>query len=378
MAKSGSTRSRGRCIRPTPASTRSSRLGVVIPKSREDLCASSRPAGVTACSITMRGGGTSQAGQAIGAGVVVDTSKYLNRLLEVNAAERWARVEPGIVLDELNAALAPHRLRFAPDISTASRATIGGMIANNSSGARSVIYGKTIDHVLRLEVAARRTGRSRGFRPLDAAELDAAVQRDDARSRVLSRGPAACRASMRERDRAPLSEGPAPRRRLQPGRVRGTTGRRRSALQSREAHRRLGRHARHRRRGQNRPRPAAGSQGGARDPVRGSARRARGDAGDPPAPPFGRRGDGRVHPRSHEAERRSASAPADVRRRGAGRAALRRVLRRSRRRSAAAARGDRAGSRRARIRLSFRRATDPAAQRRSGRSAKPRSACLWR
>ena len=70
----------------------------------------------------------------------------------MNAEERWARVEPGIVLDELNAQLAPLRLRFAPDISTASRATIGGMMANNSAGARSVIYGKTIDHVLEQTV----------------------------------------------------------------------------------------------------------------------------------------------------------------------------------------------------------------------------------
>ena len=104
----------------------------------------------------MRGGGTSQAGQAIGEGIQVDTSKYFNRVLEVNAEERWARVEPGIVLDELNAQLAPLGLRFAPDISTASRATIGGMMANNSAGARSVLYGKTIDHVLEQTVRAVR------------------------------------------------------------------------------------------------------------------------------------------------------------------------------------------------------------------------------
>ena len=100
----------------------------------------------------MRGGGTAQAGQSIGAGLLVDTSKYFDRLLEVNAEERWVRVEPGIVLDELNAQLAPLGLRFAPDISTASRATIGGMMANNSCGARSVLYGKTIDHVIEQTV----------------------------------------------------------------------------------------------------------------------------------------------------------------------------------------------------------------------------------
>ena len=125
----------------------------------------------------MRGGGTSQAGQAIGEGLQVDTSKYFNRLLEVNAAERWARVEPGIVLDELNAALRPHNLRFAPDISTASRATVGGMMANNSSGARSVMYGKTIDHVLEQQVVLS-DGSVVHFRPLARADVDAICQQD--------------------------------------------------------------------------------------------------------------------------------------------------------------------------------------------------------
>ena len=127
--------------------------GVVIVRSREDVVRTIQIAGRHGVPITARGGGTSQAGQAIGAGLQLDTAKYFNRVLEVNAAERWARVEPGIVLDELNARLLPHRLRFAPDISTASRATVGGMISNNSSGARSVLYGKTIDHVLDLHVA---------------------------------------------------------------------------------------------------------------------------------------------------------------------------------------------------------------------------------
>ncbi|MDQ6664326.1 MAG: FAD-binding protein [Acidobacteriota bacterium] len=126
--------------------------GVVIPKIRADIAHTLEICRRYRCPITMRGGGTSQAGQAIGEGVQIDTSKYYNRLLEVNAEERWVRVEPGIVLDELNARLAPLGLRFAPDISTASRATIGGMMANNSSGARSVLYGKTIDHVLEQTV----------------------------------------------------------------------------------------------------------------------------------------------------------------------------------------------------------------------------------
>ena len=151
--------------------------GVVVVRSRDDILNTISCARRHGCSITARGGGTSQAGQAIGEGLQLDTSKYFNRLLEVNVAERWARVEPGIVLDELNAQLAPHRLRFAPDISTASRATIGGMISNNSSGARSVVYGKTIDHVLDLHLALA-DGSIAHLRPLEGAQLAAVTGAD--------------------------------------------------------------------------------------------------------------------------------------------------------------------------------------------------------
>jgi FAD/FMN-containing dehydrogenase/Fe-S oxidoreductase len=128
-------------------------LGVVVAKNRDDILRALNICHRLKCPITMRGGGTSQAGQAIGEGLQIDISKYCNRVLELNLQERWVRVEPGIVLDELNAQLAPHGYRFAPDISTASRATIGGMMANNSAGARSVLYGKTMDHVLEQVVA---------------------------------------------------------------------------------------------------------------------------------------------------------------------------------------------------------------------------------
>src|SRR4051812_41372904 len=148
-------------------------LAVVVPKTREDVVRTVEIAARHGVSITARGGGTSQAGQAIGAGIQLDFSKYLNRILEVNVAERWAWIEPGVVLDELNAELKPHGLRFAPDISTASRATVGGMIANNSSGARSVLYGKTIDHVLEQHVVLS-DGSTAHFRPLDPPALDAA------------------------------------------------------------------------------------------------------------------------------------------------------------------------------------------------------------
>jgi FAD/FMN-containing dehydrogenase/Fe-S oxidoreductase len=148
-------------------------LGVVVPRSREDLIRVVQICARFRTPLTMRGGGTSQAGQAIGPGLIVDTSKYLHRVIELDPTRRWVRVEPGIVLDELNAQLRPHGLRFAPDISTASRATIGGMIANNSSGARSVYYGKTIDHVLEQEVVLS-DGSVARFGPLDTADLERA------------------------------------------------------------------------------------------------------------------------------------------------------------------------------------------------------------
>ena len=147
-------------------------LGVVIPRSPEAVIRAIALAAQHGVPITPRGGGTSQAGQSIGSGIVLDTSKHLNRVLEINPDERWARVEPGVVLDELNAALRPHNLRFAPDVSSASRATVGGMMANNSSGARSVLYGKTIDHVLEQRVVLS-DGSLAHFRPLDRHPADA-------------------------------------------------------------------------------------------------------------------------------------------------------------------------------------------------------------
>ncbi len=170
-------------------------LGVVIPRTPEDVVRTVDIARQHGVSITARGGGTSQAGQAIGAGLQLDTSKYLNRVLEVNVAERWAWIEPGVVLDELNAQLRAHNLRFAPDISTASRATVGGMIANNSSGARSVVYGKTIDHVLELRVILS-DGSQAHLYPLDASALEAACAGDTLAAscyRTVRQVAAACR-----------------------------------------------------------------------------------------------------------------------------------------------------------------------------------------
>ena len=127
-------------------------VGVVIPRSGDDVVRTVRICREHGVSITARGGGTSQAGQAIGEGIQLDYSKYLNRILGIDVDNRTVRVEPGIVLDELNAALAPHGLHLPLDISTSNCATIGGMINNNAAGTRSIIYGVTIDYVVELTV----------------------------------------------------------------------------------------------------------------------------------------------------------------------------------------------------------------------------------
>lgn len=127
-------------------------LGVVIPRSVEDLVTTVQVAVEAGVSITARGGGTSLSGQSIGPGVVLDCSKYLNRVLDFDPGTRRIRVQPGLVLDQLNRAVAAEGLQFGPDVATADRANLGGMIGNNSAGARSVIYGKTLDHVRRLGV----------------------------------------------------------------------------------------------------------------------------------------------------------------------------------------------------------------------------------
>jgi FAD/FMN-containing dehydrogenase/Fe-S oxidoreductase len=152
--------------------------GVVLPRTEADIVAAVSACGRFGVPLTARGGGTSQAGQCIGPGVILDCSKHFAGILEINAAQRWARVEPGCVLDHLNRALAPLGLQFAPDISTANRATIGGMVANNSSGTRSVIHGKTIDHVLELRVVLADDSVIEA-RPLSAVELEAKCRQED-------------------------------------------------------------------------------------------------------------------------------------------------------------------------------------------------------
>ena len=127
-------------------------IGVVLPRNTEDVIATMQICSDSKTIFLPRGGGTSLAGQTVNHGVVVDFTKYMNRILSINPEERWAIVEPGITIDALNAGLKPYGLYYTPDPTTKSRATIGGSLGNNSCGAHSVVYGKTSDQVLELDV----------------------------------------------------------------------------------------------------------------------------------------------------------------------------------------------------------------------------------
>src|SRR5215472_6953235 len=126
-------------------------LGVVTPRSAADASRALAVCRSEGVPVTPRGGGTSQAGQTVNRSVILDCSQHLNRIIEVDPTNRRCLVEPGIVLDELNRALKSHGLWFPVDISTASRATIGGMVGNNSCGARSLRYGNTRENVLSID-----------------------------------------------------------------------------------------------------------------------------------------------------------------------------------------------------------------------------------
>jgi FAD/FMN-containing dehydrogenase/Fe-S oxidoreductase len=153
-------------------------IGVVLPREEADVAAVVRACARFRVPLTARGGGTSQAGQAIGPGLALDCSKYFGRILEVNPGQAWVRVQPGCVLDELNQQVKEFGLHFAPDISTSNRATIGGMIANNAAGTHSLIHGKTIDHVLELKVLLA-DGSTLAMRALSAEEVEARCQQPD-------------------------------------------------------------------------------------------------------------------------------------------------------------------------------------------------------
>jgi len=124
----------------------------MFPKNAGDVVIAVEECRAAEVAIIARGAGTGLTGGAVGTGLQIDFSRFMNRIGEFDSQSRTIEVEPGVVLDELNVFLAPAGLHFAPDVATSGRATIGGMIANNSCGAHSLVYGRTVDHVLELTI----------------------------------------------------------------------------------------------------------------------------------------------------------------------------------------------------------------------------------
>src|SRR5690606_32836311 len=155
--------------------------GVVYPRDSDDLvklATLSQQAQFRTIVLSPRGGGTGTNGQSLTDGLVVDTSRYMNRIIEINVEERWARVQCGVVKDQLNAAIKPHGLFFAPELSTSNRATIGGTINTDASGQGSCGYGKTRDHVPALHTVFL-DGNEWASSPLSDEEFAAVCERQD-------------------------------------------------------------------------------------------------------------------------------------------------------------------------------------------------------
>ena len=147
-------------------------LAVAVPRSVEDLKKLITYARAESISLIPRTAGTSLAGQVVGKGMIVDVSKYFTQIIELNAEEKWVRVQPGVIRDELNLFLRPHGLLFGPETSTANRAMIGGMVGNNSCGSNSVVYRSTREHLLEVK-AILSDGTETVFKSLNLDEFHA-------------------------------------------------------------------------------------------------------------------------------------------------------------------------------------------------------------
>ncbi|MBW0107086.1 FAD-binding oxidoreductase, partial [Pseudonocardia sp. KRD-291] len=162
--------------------------GVVFPLDADDVAAVVAVAGEHGVPVVARGAATSLAGQTVGPGIVLDTSRHMNRILELDPVARTAVVEVGVVQDQLNAAAAAHGLMFGPDTSTSNRATIGGMIGNNSAGSGSLTFGMTIDHVRALDVVLA-DGTSTRLEPVDEPERARRARADGLAGRIYAELP---------------------------------------------------------------------------------------------------------------------------------------------------------------------------------------------
>ena len=294
-------------------------IGVVTPRTMAEAERAIAIARAEKVTVLARGGGTSQSGQTVNHSLVIDCSKYLNRILDLDVAGRRCVVEPGIVLDDLNRQLKRHGLWFPVDISTASRATIGGMAGNNSCGARSLRYGVTRDNVLSID-AVLADGTAAHFGPIGPGLKDPAP---DAKLRPLAEDLLAIGLARIRRDRGALSQSSAPGRRLQSRCARAQC----AGAQPRPHPRRLGRHARLLDQDRAQAVAAARPPRGGRLPFRALLRR---DGGGP-AHRQAQADRGRARRPHHDRARpRHRHVPPDHRRlraRRAGRGAARRVRR---------------------------------------------------
>ena len=161
-------------------------IGVVIPRDADDVVAVLEAANRYGVPVLPRGGGTSLAGQTVGHAIIMDFSKYMRHVVEVNSDEGWVRTQPGIVLDELNHHLQPYGALFAPDPSTSNRGNVGGALGNNSCGAHSIVWGKTVDNVRELDVVLS-NGDAVHFGALDREQLEAKMRGEDLEAEVFRR-----------------------------------------------------------------------------------------------------------------------------------------------------------------------------------------------
>jgi FAD/FMN-containing dehydrogenase/Fe-S oxidoreductase len=158
-------------------------LAVVLPQNTEDIKKIVGFAVKHKISLIPRTAGTSLAGQVVGGGIIVDVSKYMTQVLEINEQEHWVRVQPGVVPDELNKLLEPKGLFFGPETSTSSRCMIGGMVGNNSCGAHSLIYGSTRDHTISVK-AILSDGSKAEFAPLSKEEFQKKLTGDSLENKI--------------------------------------------------------------------------------------------------------------------------------------------------------------------------------------------------
>ena len=161
-------------------------IGIVVPKTKQDLIKAVKIAHAHRVPIIARGAATGITGGCIGKGLIIDTSKYLTRIIEIDFDQQYACCEAGVVQDQLNGALAQTGWRLGPDTSTGNRATLGGMTANNAAGARSLLYGKMVDHVEKVELVMA-DGEIIIFQAIDDAEWERKRSQGDQEGRIYQK-----------------------------------------------------------------------------------------------------------------------------------------------------------------------------------------------